>query len=290
MANAPYDIDVSPESDELLAIAKEQLRETPELREKSIKELRELLHQNTDLYYRDDDDFLTIILRPCHWYPDSAIKLLRRIAEFRKENEKLLNNLMPEDEEKAFTEGNVVNVLKDKDSQNRRILVVNCGKIWNPDFVSSDQMFRLFYLMHLIAQLEKSNQICGVVVIMDFDGLSLKQVKALSPSFSKRLLSFIQDAMPLRMREIHFVKQPFIFNMVWSLFKPFIREKLKKRMFFHGDDMKKLHKHIPASDLPSNYGGSLPEINYSGKDWYPCVDNYREHISNWSTFGFASSN
>lgn len=65
---------------------------------------------------------------------------------------------------------------------------------------------------------------------MDFEGLSLKQVKALSPSFSKRLLTFIQDAMPLRMKEIHFVKQPFIFNMVWSLFKPFIREKLKKRV------------------------------------------------------------
>lgn len=53
---------------------------------------------------------------------------------------------MPEDEEKAFTEGGVVNVLIDKDHKHRRVLVVNCGKVWDPDIVSSDQLFRLFYL------------------------------------------------------------------------------------------------------------------------------------------------
>lgn len=65
---------------------------------------------------------------------------------------------------------------------------------------------------------------------MDFDGLSMKQVKALTPAYTKRLLTFIQDAMPLRLREVHFVKQPFIFNMVWQLFKPFVKEKLKNRV------------------------------------------------------------
>jgi len=37
---------------------------------------------------------------------------------------------------------------------------------------------------------------------MDFDGLSMKQVTGLSPSFSMRLLSFIQDALPLRLKEV----------------------------------------------------------------------------------------
>ena len=37
---------------------------------------------------------------------------------------------------------------------------------------------------------------------MDFDGLSMKQVRGLSPSFSMKLLSFIQEAMPLRLKEV----------------------------------------------------------------------------------------
>lgn len=57
-------------------------------------------------------------------------------------------------------------------------------------------------------------------------------------------------------------------------------------MFLHGDDMKKLHKYMPAEVLPSNYGGSLPQINYSGKDWYPLAEKYSDYINQWSTFGF----
>lgn len=76
MSFKPYDIDCEPESPELLAVAEKELRETPELREKAIAELRDLLHAATDLHYADDDDFLLIFLRPCHFYADSALKLV----------------------------------------------------------------------------------------------------------------------------------------------------------------------------------------------------------------------
>lgn len=71
-----FDIDTSPETPELLATAEQQLRETPAIREAGFKALRELLKENPDLSYRDDDAFLTIVLRVCHWYPESAIKLV----------------------------------------------------------------------------------------------------------------------------------------------------------------------------------------------------------------------
>lgn len=88
----------------------------------------------------------------------------------------------------------------------------------------------LFIKVHVIAQLEKTTQINGVVVVMDFDGLSLKQVRGMGAASTGRLLTFIQEAMPIRLKEVHFVKQPFIFNMVWALVKPFVKEKLKKRV------------------------------------------------------------
>lgn len=88
----------------------------------------------------------------------------------------------------------------------------------------------MLYLMHEAAVLEPETQIRGGVVILDFDGLSTKQVMALTPAVSMRLLNFIQEAMPLRLKEVHIVKQPFIFNMVWQIFKPFIKEKLKGRV------------------------------------------------------------
>lgn len=80
-----FDIDVGPESQELLDIARDQLRETPEIRKEGFEKLRELLKQNPDLNYRDDDEFLEVFLRCCHWYPESAILLVSVYDNYRGE-------------------------------------------------------------------------------------------------------------------------------------------------------------------------------------------------------------
>lgn len=157
---------------------------------------------------------------------------LRRIAEFKRDYADILKELMPEDEKEAFVNNDVVNVLTNFDQDGRRVLVVHCGKVWDPKKVTAEQLFRVFYLIHIAALVEESTQVRGVVVIMDFDGLGMSQVRALTPAWSKRLLTFIQDAMPLRLKQVHMVNQPFVFNMVWTLFKPFVKEKLSKRVSF----------------------------------------------------------
>lgn len=53
---------------------------------------------------------------------------------------------------------------------------------------------------------------------MDFDGLSMKQVKGLPPSFAIKLLNFIQDAMPLRLKEVRINN---ILPKILLLFKKF---------------------------------------------------------------------
>lgn len=53
--------------------------------------------------------------------------------------------------------------------------------------------------------------------------------------------------------------------------------------------MKSLHKHLDPSHLPANYGGKLPAIDYGGKDWYPCINEYEDHIRKWNDYGFANA-
>lgn len=111
------------------------------------------------LYYRTDDEFLLIFLRPTHFYPESAYALMQRIADFKVKHASLLDNLLPNDERTAIFEHNVVNVLKDRDHKRRRVLIVSAGKSWDPSKVTTDQMFRMFYLIHEAAMLEEESQV-----------------------------------------------------------------------------------------------------------------------------------
>ncbi|XP_046746642.1 retinaldehyde-binding protein 1 [Diprion similis] len=284
-----FRLEEDPIGPETQALALSELRETEENKKNGIEALKKLLEDDKTLFFNTEDDFLVIFLRPCKYYPDSAFALMKRVADFKEKNAALLDNLMPQDEKAAFLENNVVNVLKGRDHKGRRVLLVNAGKSWDPSKVSADQMFRIFYLIHEAAMREPETQVRGVVVIMDFDGLTMKQVLALSPSFSMRLLTFIQDAMPLRLKEVHIVKQPFIFNMVWKIFTPFIREKLNSRLFFHGSKMSSLHKHLDPSHLPENYGGKLPAVDYTSADWYPVIVQYEDKVKEWNTYGLRKN-
>ncbi|CAL7944007.1 unnamed protein product [Xylocopa violacea] len=280
-----FEVEIQPPRPEVKAIAEKELRETEEVVKEGIVALRKLIEEDKTIYFRTDDDFLLIFLRPCKFYAKSAYELMLRVADFKEKNAALLDNLLPADEKVAILESNVVNVIKSRDHKGRRMLLMNCGKVWDPSKVSADQLFRLLYLVHELAMLEPETQICGVVVIMDFEGLAMKQAMGFTPSFSMRLLSFIQDAMPLRLKEAHVVKQPFLFNMVWKMFKPFVKEKLKSRMFFHGNKMASLHNHIPPTHLPKNYDGDLPEIDYTSADWYPTLIKQEDKIKEWNSYG-----
>lgn len=84
---------------------------------------------------------------------------MRRVADFKVKHAALVHNLMPSDEKEAFLEHNIVNVMKNRDHKNRRVMLVNAGKIWNPSKVNSDQIFRMFYLIHELAMLEPETQV-----------------------------------------------------------------------------------------------------------------------------------
>lgn len=287
MSASKIRIETEPLTPELQEKAKRELRESPEVVETAIAELRTALKGQKNIYFDDDDEILLRYLRPCKFYPDSTMDLMKRIADFKEKNKALLQNLMPAQLEPILLNESLVSVLETRDQDGRRIMLHRTGKAWDPKRVTADQIFQLFYIIHQAALLEPATQVNGVVVIMDFDGLGMSQVMALSPSFSARLLSFIQDAMPLRLKEVHIVNQPFIFNMIWKIFKPLIREKLGSRLHMHGKNLKELHKFIEPKYLPAEYGGSFVQEHQDPKEWYPVFRSLDDYIAANNKYGYV---
>lgn len=134
--------------------------------------------------------------------------------------------------------------------------------------MSLDEVFKGCVIFLEAAMLEPETQVNGAVVIFDMDGLSLQQTWQFTPQFAKRIVDWLQDAVPLRIKAIHIINQPKIFQVVFALFKPFLREKLRSRIIFHGTDRQSLHNHMSPKCLPPCYGGTMSEPRINGDQWY----------------------
>lgn len=80
MAGSKCRLLTDPLSEESKQLAAKELRETPEIKEAALTELRGLLRDATDLYYHDDEATLLVFLRPTHFYPESALNLVSEIC------------------------------------------------------------------------------------------------------------------------------------------------------------------------------------------------------------------
>lgn len=139
---------------------------------------------------------------------------------------------------------------------------------WKHKEVCLDEVFKGCVIFLEAATLEPETQVHGAVVIFDMEGLSLQQTWQFTPAFAKRIVDWLQDSVPLRIKGIHIVNQPKLFQIVFALFKPFLREKLRNRIIFHGTDYASVHKHISPKSVPAKYGGTSEVPRVSGQQWY----------------------
>jgi len=265
--------------------AKHELREVPGVVEEAIMELRELIKKEEYLYLPTDDEYIKMFLRPCHYHPESALKRLKNFYHMKLKYGGACEDVVPSKLRNVFDEG-LLSLLPNRDQHGRRILVLEAGKKWKPSKVPLVDLFRGIQLTVLGAMVEPLSQICGAIVIIDVEGLPMGHITQFSPSFASMLLDYVQDCICMRLKAVHIVNNSYIFNILFAIFKPFIREKLRKRIFFHGKDWKSLAKHINESSLPPKYGGTskweFPPGHVLG-EFFEC---YQKDFEKADSYGF----
>lgn len=281
-----FRLELQEPSPEIKEKARKELRETPDLVEQSKKELRELLRDEEGLLTPYEyDQYLIRYLRPTKFYPESALKLIKDYYEFKIKHKNVYEGLLPSKEKNVFTH-DIITVLPKRDQEGRRILVLSLGKKWKHNKVSLDEVYKAAVMFSEAAALEPETQICGAQIIFDMDGLSLQQTWQFTPPFAKRIVDWLQDSIPLRIKGLQIINQPYIFNMVFALFKPFLRDKLKSRIIFHGTDRKSLHQQLDPSCLPEEYGGTLDLPLIRGLEWYDMLVKMEPEYEKINSYGY----
>ncbi|CAG9566643.1 unnamed protein product [Danaus chrysippus] len=270
--------------------ARTELRETEENVEQALKELRELLQQESNLLVPfDSDEFLMKFLRPSKLYAESAFKRIQAYYKFRLSHKDYCCDLYPSKVRSAF-DHSIVSILSPRDQHGRRIIYVESGERWNHREVPLKEVFRGIQLGLEGAMVEPRTQVCGVAVVLNMKGLSFSQIMQFTPSFAKMVVDWIQDCIPIRLKGVHVINQPYIFNMLFAIFKPFLREKLRSRIFFHGFDKESLLKHIHTSSLMKRVGGDLPDDDITGEVLWKMLNHYEDEFRLANSYGYVTNN
>ncbi|KOB66301.1 Alpha-tocopherol transfer-like protein [Operophtera brumata] len=193
---------------------------------------------------------------------------IKRYYGFKLKHHKHYDGLVPSKETNVFNQ-NVLTVLPTRDQLGRRVLMLELGKKWKHNKCSLDEVFKGCVLFLEAAMLEPETQICGAVVIFDMDGLSMTQ-----------------ECIPLRVKGLYIINQPYIFNMVFTIFKPFLKEKLRSRIIFMGNDRELLHKNISPKCLPESYGGTLSIPNVTGAQWLELLLMCDQEFTAINSYGY----
>ncbi|XP_069687985.1 alpha-tocopherol transfer protein-like [Periplaneta americana] len=107
------------------------------------------------------------------------------------------------------------------------------------------------------------------VMLVDLQGFSTGHYSKLSPTHSvcRKALLCIQDAFPLRLAQVHLLNAPAFIGNIMNLFRPFLKEKLIGKFFFHCAGYESLYEHVPKDVLPMEYGGHLSSIHDLTESW-----------------------
>ncbi|KAJ3618118.1 hypothetical protein MTP99_006148 [Tenebrio molitor] len=95
----------------------------------------------------------------------------------------------------------------------------------------------------------------GHVIIYDMTGAIFSHLARLGPLTIKKFLYYLQEAMPLRLKGLHFFNIVPFMDKIFALMRPFMKKELMNKFHMH-NSVDDLLNFIPRDCLPSDYGGT----------------------------------
>lgn len=236
--------------------AREVLGEDLEKRDELMKELKILTEKEEGLRVPDNEKFYLMFLRSGLMSPSAGMEVMRNYFMLKKNYSRYFQsatdlNLLV----KTVFSQKIHAMLPYRDQYGRRIYVFRPGR-WDPDKIPFLDMFCVGYMLCEMVIKEERTQIAGCISITDATGFGFKQMRAIGLEDGKNLASFFNISFPLWLRQSHVLHAPRVFNMLFSMLRPFLSDSVRDNVVFHSGDISSIRDYISGDILPSDLGGS----------------------------------
>jgi len=116
----------------------------------------------------------------------------------------------------------------------------------------------------------------GDVYILDASVATPTHFAKFTPALVKKFLVCVQEAYPVKLKEVHVINISPLVDTIVSFVKPFLKEKIRERIHIHSN-IEDLYKFVPKEMLPSEYGGNAGSIKDLNEQWR----NKMKEFSQW---------
>ncbi|GAB6024741.1 hypothetical protein CHUAL_009871 [Chamberlinius hualienensis] len=159
------------------------------------------------------------------------------------------------------------------------VLLCRAG-VYDPAKHKADDLIKLFFMVFEWLLMDEQTQICGLVLLFDVNKASPALLGQLTPPVANKIMTCWQETIPMRLKGWHFYNTSPILDIVLSIFKRFMKEKLLSRLRLHGSNQESLHAAFPVSILPSEYGGTGPQLSVSHAKFVNTLNHQRDFFIN----------
>ncbi|KAF7286641.1 alpha-tocopherol transfer protein-like [Rhynchophorus ferrugineus] len=132
-------------------------------------------------------------------------------------------------------------------------LVDTNPEVYNPQVGA--KLFDMAMMLHTYTK-PPSN---GTVLIIDMKGSVFMHITKINLSEFKKFLIYLQTAMPIRLKQIHFINVVPFMDKLLSILKPFINKEMFEKIIIHSNN-DNLYKYISKDSMPAEYGGKAESI------------------------------
>ncbi|KAK9753912.1 CRAL/TRIO domain [Popillia japonica] len=124
----------------------------------------------------------------------------------------------------------------------------------NPDYFNCNDLIKYFDMV--VSLVLRQIGVCqGHVLVIDLNGTTFAHIAKINVNSARKYVYFLQEAMPVRVKEIHLLNVSAISQTLINLVKPFLRHDIVEMLHIHGS-IDGLYDFMPKQALAKEYGGS----------------------------------